>query len=450
MSKKNKLITKRLAYLEAVKRNGLAKKGFFDNLGSSRTVNIEQEIQILDSNIKRSGFPVSAKPFFKKNSIGARPDTSTFIVEYDAVDKPTKIDSLELKKLAKSFLDRTMYVQSHIPRGAIIVPIGANPVLKAEDSDSWLVKDEPKYHRYLNIDANAYDENHYKKTNIENPKTREKIIERASSIKGMFRLTGTQFHISEKNVPDALDSHKTSIAIAPFMVAAFGNSPFISGIDTGRASSRMELLCQTEQLRSGLPKPANDLLDYYENILSLSSPFIDTENQDVALDLSLSAIHTISRIRITIGKNGGIIRNEFRQIDSQSPFKSMQALLLTLGSIEAFRYSKERPLYEDSLGDFKNSMWGLETKMHWNGKFIPAKSLGIYIVDKSIEALDKINLGSTAQEYLLPFKEELKEGVPQSEKIRKIFYRLTNQGASFNEAMSEVIKLLNFEALEKV
>ncbi len=446
----SKEITKKIAYKEAVRRNDLARKGFFDNPHATRTANIEQEVQILDSSIQRAGMPVDVSEFFHENSISARPDTSTFIVEYDGSSDPVEITDDGLGNLTNSFIKRTHYVQDKIPKGAIIVPIGTNPVLKASESETWLVKDEPKYHRYLHIDANAYSENLIKKTNIKNPSTGVAVCERASSIKGMFRATGTQFHISEKSIAGVLDSHRTSISIAPFMVAAFGNSPFLAGIDTGMSSSRMELLCQTEQLRSGLPKPANSLLEYYEEILSHESPFICVDNSSNALDLALSAIHTVSRIRVAINKNSGTIRNEFRHIDSQSPYKSMQAFLLTLGSIEAFRYSKERPKYEESWSDFQNSVWGLKTDMHWNGQLMSAKSLGLYIVDKAVKALDKINLDSMAHEYLDPLKEELDKGISQSDKIRNIFYRFINQGTSFNEALNEAIKSLNAEALSHI
>lgn len=447
---KNKQLTKKIAHKEAIKRNNLAHKGYFDNLTAVRTANIEQEVQVLDSNIERVGMPISASKFFKANSIGARPDTSTFIVEYDGSDRPVEINYDGLKSLVDTFLKRTKYIQDKIPKGGILVPMGANPVLTATDSDAWLVKNEPKYHRYLQIDANAFSENPNKITNISNPLTGTIISERASSIKGMFRVTGTQFHISEKNIDDALDSHRTSIAIAPFMVLAFGNSPFLAGVDTGRSSSRMELLCQTEQLRSSLPKPADNLLEYYKDILLVESPFISVDDPATALDGALSAIHTVSRIRVTMNKSKGIIRNEFRHIDSQSPYKSMQAFLLTLGSIEAFRYSSERPDYKNSCIDFQKAVWGLKNRMHWKRKIVTAQELGQYLVEKAVVALEQMDLGIITHKYLDPFKDELRRGMTQSDLMRKTFYSIIKQGASFDQALNHILKSLNEEALRKV
>ncbi|KKP65669.1 MAG: hypothetical protein US74_C0034G0013 [Parcubacteria group bacterium GW2011_GWA2_38_13] len=446
----DKQLTLRIANDEAIRRNNLATKGYFDNPSAIRTVNIEQEVQILDSDVKKAGIPVNAEKFLKTNSIGARPDTSTFIVEYDGSDHPEKINSKGLKNLAVKFLNRTIYIQKRIPKNTILVSIGANPVLTEDDSDDWLVKTEPKYSRYIQIDSNAFSENPVKSTNIVNPLTGKAIKERASSIKGMFRVTGTQFHISENSVDDALDSHRTSIAVAPFMIAAFGNSPFLAGIDTGRNSSRVELLRQTEQLRSGLPKPANSLLEYYEEILTLNTPFVCTDNPVKALDEVLSAVHTVSRIRVILNKSKGVIRNEFRHIDSQSPYKSMQALFLTLGCIEAFRFSDERPSYKESKIDFQNSVWGLKTKMHWNKKLMTVQELGLYFIEKSLKIFKKIGLYDIVFEYLDPLKDEIKLGITQSDFFRKTLNYSMTQGASFKQALNMILKSLNKDALRKI
>lgn len=441
-------LTKKMARKEAIRRDALAKKGYFDGGYSPRTANIEQEVQILDTNIERAGMPIDETEFFKTNSIGARPDTSTFIVEYDGSKEPVYINSSGLEKLADTFLERTKYVQNKVSKGGVVISMGTNPILKSKEATTWLVKEGDKYQRYLHIDANAYSENPKKVTSIINPLTGIDICERASSIKGMFRVTGTQFHISEKNIADALDSHRTSIAIAPFMIAVFGNSPFLAGVDTGRSSSRIELLRQTEQLRSGLPKPAGSLLEYYEDILRLNSPFICTDNSIKALELAVSGIHTVSRIRVTMEESKGIVRNEFRHIDSQSPFKSMQAFMLTLGAIEAFRCSVERPLYDESQIDFQNSVWGYKTKMHWDGKLMSVKELGFYLVEKSLEALEKKDLKILAHKYLDPFKEELKQEMTQSDLIRESIGLLINQGATFNEALSDILISLNKKSLQ--
>lgn len=443
----NKKLTKKVAMEEAVRRDNLAKKGYFDNPSAVRTVNIEQEVQILDTDVKRAGLPVSAEKFLRENSIGARPDTSTFIVEYDGSDKPEEINPKGLKSLAYKFLKRTKYIQNRIPKNAILVPIGANPVLTEKDSDNWLVKTEPKYSRYKQIDANAFSENPIKLTDIINPKTGKAIKERASSIKGMFRVTGTQFHISESSIKNALDSHRTSIAIAPLMVVTFGNSPFLAGIDTGRNSSRMELLRQTEQFRSGLPKPAKNLLEYYQEILTLNSPFVCVDNHVKALDEAISAIHTVSRIRVILDKNKGIIRNEFRHIDSQSPYKSMQAFFLTLGCIESFRFSNERPSYEESKIDFENSVWGLKIKMHWDQKIVTAQTLGQYLIDKSLKTFKKMGLFGIASRYLEPLKDEIRLGLTQSNSFRRTLYNTMNKGASFKQALNMILESLNKEAL---
>lgn len=442
-----KQLTKKIAHIEAIRRDELAHTGYFDNSDMYRTANIEQEVQVLDSRVERAGMPISAVDFFQKNSIGARPDTSVFIVEYDGSALPVEINLDGIKSLAHSFLQRTQYIQDSIPKGAILVPIGANPVLKASESTNWLVKDEQKHQRYLHIDANAYVENPHKKTNIINPYTGMAIRERASSIKGMFRVTGTQLHISENNIEDALDSHRTSIAIAPCMVAIFGNSPFLAGIDTGMSSSRIELLCQTEQLRSGLPKPAHSLLDYYEDILILNSPFDCPEDGSKALDLAVSAVHTVSRIRVVMDEGKGNIRNEFRHIDSQSPFRSMQAFLLTLGSVEAFRHAQERPEYEYSCIDFKNAVWGQNTQFHWNKKAISVQELGVYIIDKAVNALEPIGLASVAHTYLDPLQEEIRSGMTQSDHMRNSYYSLLKLGASKQEALVNILKTLNRNAL---
>lgn len=434
--------TIKLALNEAHRRQVLADKNLFNH--NNRTCNIEQEVRIAN---RLTGEPVNVECLSIPDTIKVRFDTSVDNLEYDA-NGITPLTLKGIKQLYRSFLNKTRQLQEIIKRNnpdAILVPIGVQPLIREGEWKRLIVSNPDNKIRYQLMEAVVIRENTNPQITITNPDTKKTFIDKASNLSVMTRTSGTQFHISEKSLSEAIQAYNISIAIAPIMIALFGNSPFLGGIDTGRSSSRIEILRQGEQKKAGLPEPASSIEDYYIKQLAKAEPsFIEIENPEKALDLSMSAIHTVTRIIIDTKNN--TIRNEFRHIDSQSPYRSIQAFLLTLGLIEGLR-KKKLPEFKESQANFEQSVWGLKAKMSWLQKDINAKELGLWSIKLAQATFLKTEMTDIVRSFLDPLKREIMKGQTQAEIIRNSVKKNIMSGKTLEEAIIQDLKRMNREML---
>lgn len=432
--------TKDLAFKEAERRQQLALKGFFNK--SKRTCDVEQEIQVMN---KETGLPLNAQSFVTGNKIGARLDTTVFNLEYDGIGI-TSIDPDGIMALYRSYMLRTENIQKSLKRlnpKTILVPIGLQPIIGNREGRKMIIRDKRKRRRFDILDKRSTEENPRKKVKVSN--TSNKITGEASNLFAMARCSGTQIHISETSVDNVIQTHNILIALTPIMVALFGNSIFSEAKDTGRVSTRIEFLRQAEQLRAGLPYPVNSLFDFYASQLNRAlPPFMILDDPIKALDLSCGAIHTTSRIQVDLVN--GTIRNEIRQIDSQSPFRTISALLFTLGCIEALR-NERLPSFRETEFNFTRSVFGLSTKAILFGRKTTLQSIAVELSDKAEIALKKMGLISLVNIFLPTLKEEIITGETQGIKIRKRAKNLVKKGSSLNKAIIVIMNELNQKVL---
>src|SRR3989344_988817 len=402
--RKNKKISRtiKLALAEAHRRQVLADRNLFNH--PDRNYDIEQEVRIVN---RITGKPVNTERFFNSGTIRVRFDTSVDNLEYNA-NGITPLTLKGIKQLFRSFLKQTILLQKAIKRDnpdAILVPIGVQPLVRAGEWEHLIVSDYVSRIRYQLMETMTIGENTNPQMIITNPDTGETFVDKASNLSAMTRTSGTQFHISERFPSEAIKTYNISIAIAPIMIALFGNSPFLGGIDTGRDSSRIEILRQGEQKRAGLPEPVSSIEDYYvKQLAKADPPFIEIEDSEKALDLSMGAMHTVTRIIIDTKNNR--IRNEFRHVDSQSPYRSIQAFLLTLGLIEGLK-RKKLPEFRESQANFEQAVWGLKAKMSWLQKEVRVQELGLWCIDVAQIAFVDTEIAEIAQSFLNPLKNEI-------------------------------------------
>lgn len=434
--------TIKLALTEAHRRQELADRNLFNH--TDRTCDIEQEVRIVN---RLSGKPVNAEKLFELIKIKVRLDTSVDNLEYDA-NGATPLTLNGIKHLYSSFFKKTRQIQEMIIKkdvDAILVPIGVQPLVKVYEWEPLIISNPVNQIRYKLMEAVVIGENVNSKMVVVNPDTKETFVDKASNLSAMTRTSGTQFHISEKSPLEAIQTHNISIAIAPIMIALFGNSPFLGGIDTGRDSNRIEMLRQGEQKRAGLPEPVTSIEDYYIKQLAKAEPsFMELEDPEKALDLSMSAIHTVTRMIVDTKNN--TIRNEFRHIDSQSPYRSIQAFLLTLGLIEGLR-KKKLPEFIESQANFEQSVWGLKAKMSWLQKDTSAKELGLWCIELAQTAFIGTEMADIAQDFLNPLKKEVVKGQTQAEIIRNSVKKYIDNGMTIQNAIVRVLNWMNKEML---
>ena len=428
-----------LARSEALVRQTLAETGGFSAKERVRTCDFEHEAFAVN---RTTGEPIDAISVFSRDDLGTRPDTTRFIVEYDA-NGPTPITSDGLNQLYRSFVERTREIESCLPDEAMLVPMGVHPFLSAAQASEWL--DSGNIDRYRLLNQVTQNENPVKTICTRNSLRDYEVVETAANLTAMTRCAATQFHISEVCVEDALDAQVTATAIAPVKIALFGSSPFMFGMDTGKVSSRIDLLGQSEQRRSGLTQPSATLFAYYNRILHLDPPFMEIVDQRQALELTHGATHPVSRI--IADPDNQTIRVEYRHDDSLPPFEAMQSFLFTLGAVEAFRYSDERPSFSQSLKDFKTAPLGLFAPMHWNGQSGLAKELGLVIIGKVTQSLNLMGLGSLADEFLDPLTDQIASGITQADKMKEIYYNDIDGGATLHQAAVEVMRYRNRQGL---
>lgn len=444
-TKKLALETRKLAKREAEKRQALALRGFFT--GTLQTCDIEQEVQVVN---RTNGLPLGVESYFERNTEGVRPDTTTFIVEYDA-NGITPLTREGLEHLYESFVNKTRIIQDAVKATndeAIIVPIGLNPFVSDEVARTFVVSDEKKRVRYEIMDKRTYGENPHKRIRIAGADGEQEIVAKASNLAAMSRCSGTQIHMSEQTVEDALETHNLLIAVTPLMVALFGNSPFLEAVDTGMVSGRIELLRQAEQRRAGLPSPAFSLQEYYESQLNKAlPPFIETEDSVRALELSLGAIHTTTRLQVDLVKR--TIRNEIRQIDSQSPFRTMQAMMFILGLRTGLK-GKSLPSFADSIENFQNCVYGLSAPFKFGSYRTVVQDVALQFIELSLGLLRRQGMTKLANRFLKPLAAEVASGFTQATRIRQLVARRVEEGMSRKEALTVILGGLNKEALEVI
>ncbi len=437
--------TRALAYEEVRKRQKLADRGVFNN--HSRTCDIEQEIRVINSS---TGKPVNMEHMIHVLNNNVRLDTSVDNLEYNA-NGVTPLTATGIQQLYVSFFDTTVKMQETIKRmdpDAILVPIGVQPFIDAREWKKFIVSSQASKARYETLDEVTKGENINSYMKVENPNTGETIIDSASNLSAMIRTSGTQFHISETSPFEALQAYNISIAIAPIMIAIFGNSPYLAGKDTGLASSRIEILRQCEQKRAGLPEPAFSIEDYYHKQLRKADPpFMEVYSSKKALDLSMGALHTVSRLIVDTDRNQ--IRNEFRHIDSQSPYKSIQAFLLTLGLIEKLRTTR-LPEFSESQANFRESVWGLQATMHWYHKEVSVQNLGIWCVDAAQSAFENTEVSTISKRLLNPLKDEIAGGKIQADVMRNFIHNDVAGGKTLHDAIIQSLNRRNLEMLQFV
>jgi gamma-glutamyl:cysteine ligase YbdK (ATP-grasp superfamily) len=436
--------TLRLALEAARHRQTLADQDFFKQ--NARTCNIEQEIHCLSS---RTGLPFNAEAVINARTIpSTRFDTVTSILEFDA-SAITPLEPATLSAWYAALLERTRRIQEALTAQtteALLVPIGVQPMIEAGKWEDWLVPGAGLRRRYHLIDVATRRENPHRLLTIEGSEG-QVFTEISSYMAAMTRCAGTQFHIAQRNVEEALVAHNLFLFIAPILTALFGNSPFVGGIDSGRTSTRMDLLLQGEPLRAGLPRPSFSLYEYYEQQLTrASSPFFIDESAERALILMHGCIHTTSRIQVDMAE--GTIRNEFRCIDAQSPFRSVQAFLLTLGAIDGLQ-GYPLATYEESQRNLHQAVWGLEASMSIQGRETTALALARELVEVALKTLAQTGFGALAREFLTPLLEnELKHGTTQAQELRTLVQKQMHQGQPWRAAVVESLVFWNKKCLE--
>ena len=436
--------TLQLALQAARHRQTVADQGFFKRV--SRTCNIEQEVHCLSS---RTGLPLSAEVVINAGTIPyTRFETVTSILEFDASDI-LSLEPTTLLGLYSSLLARTQRIQELLKAQtpeALVVPIGVQPMLETGKWQEWLVPDVGLRRRYHLIDVATRKENPQRMITLEGSE-RQIFTESSSYMAVMARCASTQFHIAHRSVEEALMAHNISLFTAPVLAALFGNSPFVGGIDSGRASARLDLLLQGEPLRAGLPRPSYSLYEYYEHqLMRAQSPFFVEESAERALQLMHGSIHTTSRLQVDMTQ--GTIRNEFRCIDAQSPFRSLQAFLLLLGTIDGLQ-GYPLATHEESERNLRNAIWGPGASMVVQGKRTTALVLARELVDVALKTLSQTGFGMLAREFLTPLLEnELQHGTTQAHDLRTHVQRQGKQEQEFRAALVESLCSWNRKCLE--
>ena len=448
----NRIYTKELARITqklALKRAKELQKAFdggeFDN--GKRTVDIEQEVFIVD---KETGEPVDIESLMLKGTFGIRPDTTVYTLEYDA-NGITPVTVKGIRGLLNSFKNKTKNIQQLVTKATngrgIIVCIGTQPLV-GDEYLSLIVRDPVKRKRYEALEeATFVRENRQKEMVIRNDITGEELRSRASNLSAMSRCAATQLHLAYPTIRETLEAYNISIAIAGPLITMFSNSPYASGIDTGLVNSRIEMLSQAEQKRAGLAKPAASIFDHFQNTLNqCMPPFIETDDPEKALDLAYGAMHISTRIRLD--EQSGTSRIELRVLDSLTPYRGIQALLLTIGIIESLRGQK-LSTYPESLINFKEGRKGLNSAMKYLGQTTDAKSLILKLIDLAKKGLCASGLGELAEEFLDPLEKEAMSRITQADLIRQNVSSTEKKGVSRRIAIATMLRGLNKSMLEE-
>lgn len=164
-----------------------------------------------------------------------------------------------------------------------------------------------------------------------------------------------------------------------------------------------------------------------------------TDDPQQALTLLHGALHTTSRIQVDM--RAGTIRNEFRCIDAQSPFRSMQAFLLTLGAIDGLR-GRILATYEESCRNLHSAAWGLSAPMCMQGSATTARALARELVALAQMTLQRNGLDELGREFLTPLLEgELEHGRTQADTLRARVNCEVAHGRPWREAVVDGIQV---------
>lgn len=431
--------TQKLALEKASELQRMVDDGKFD--GGERTMNIEQETFVVNC---ASGKPVNVEQLMLSSPLGIRPDTAVYIMEYDG-NEVTPVTRNGILELLHSFQEKTRAIQQEVTRATngqgLLVSIGTQPLVGNEFAD-FIVSDPSRRTRYIALEEATFErENDRKKMVIKNDITGERLVSRASNLSAMARCAATQLHLAFPTAKETLEAYNISIAIAGLIIAMFSNSPYAMGIDTGLASSRLEMLEQAEQKRGGLAKPARSIEQHFRQTLERClPPFIEVYDPAKALDLVYGAMHISTRIRLD--ERSGSSRIELRMIDSLSPHQAIQVLMLTIGLIEGLR-GKKLPTYAESLENYKQGRKGLRSTMQWLGEPIDTRNLSLRLIDIAKHELRRLGLEKMGADFLNPLEENVSLGITRADLIRQEVQSLEKDGLSREAALTSVLAKLN-------
>lgn len=436
--------TQKLALKRASELQRMVEDGKFDS--GERTTDIEQETFVVDC---ASGRPVNVEQLMLTSPLGIRPDTTVYTVEFDA-NGVTLVTKNGILELLDSFQRKTRSIQQEVTRATqgrgLLVSIGTQPLVGNEFGD-FIVSDPTKRTRYIALEEATFErENDRKEMVIENGITAERLTSKASNLSAMARCAATQLHLAFPTAKETLEAYNISVAIAGSVAAMFSNSPYAMGIDTGLASSRLEMLEQAEQKRAGLAKPAASIGDHLRQTLEgCLPPFIEVNDRAKALELAYGAMHISTRIRLD--EKNGSSRVELRMIDSLSSYRAIQALMLTIGLIEGLK-RQQLPTYAESLENYRQGRRGLCSTMQWLGESIDTRSLSLKLINAAKQGLQKLGLEKIGADFLRPLEEDVSPGITKADLTRQEVQSLERDGLSREAALAIVLAKLNQSMLK--
>lgn len=436
--------TQKLALKKAGELQRMVEDGKFDK--GERTTDIEQETFIVD---RATGRPINVEQLILTSPLGIRPDTTVYTVEFDA-NGVTPVTRTGVLELLDSFQGKTRSIQQEVAGATqgqgLLVSIGTQPLVGDEFGD-YIVSDPSKRTRYIALEEATFErENDRKEMVIENDVTGERLTSKASNLSAMARCAATQLHLAFPTAKETLEAYNISIAVAGSVAAMFSNSPYAMGIDTGLASSRLEMLEQAEQKRAGLAQPAVSIGEHFRQTLQgCLPPFIEVNDRAKALELAYGAIHISTRIRLD--EKNGSSRVELRMIDSLRPYQAIQALMFTIGLIEGLK-EQRLPTYAESLENYRQGRRGLRSTMRWLGESVNTRSLSLRLIGVAKQGLQKLGLEKIGADFLRPLEEDISLGVTRADLARQEVQSLERDGLSREAALAAVLAKLNQSMLK--
>ncbi len=421
--------TREVAMQEVGRRQRLARAGVFNS--GNAGLSIIQRVQVIDG---ISAEPVSVEGLFSdSNPFAARMEASTYVPAFSA-DGVAPMNEAGIRHLYGSLLDRTNAIEEAVKQevnpNARAVSTGFHPLIPPDSGKRYLVVDPVKRHRHMAIDYATHRENPLKIISITDAQGNVRDRARASSLSATTISADTQIDITQPTIQDALDTYNASIRIAPVMIALFGNSPMTRTNFTGRASNRVEISRQAQQLRINLPKPVGNLGEYYHQQLTAALPPFVQDDPTEALDSAMEAMYPVTEIYTDLGGNQVI--NRFRFLDAQYPQQAIQALMMSWGLTEAL---KRQPFsYQEAHINFGNSARGFEAPMIWNGKTGTARQLGQYLYIVTRKHFASKGMGQLFDDVMGSFKRSLETGISQARFTEQSMSQAMKQGAVPEEA----------------
>lgn len=434
--------TRALALREVEDLQDLADGGHFDR--GEFTVDIEQESFVVDI---RTGKPLDVESFILNNTVGVRPDTSVATIEYDA-NGPTPSTEEGIRNLLSALQKKSKAVQIALTEATqgigIMVNIGTQPLVGTE----WpflVLGDPQKRARYRALEEATLRENRWESIVIRNGKTGEMLVDQASNLSAMTRCASTQLHIAYPTLGETLGAYNVSVALGAPLAALMANSPFVASIDTDLGSSRLSMLAQAEQCRNELAGYARSIGRHFRDaFIPIMPPFIVLDDQRKAFELAYSAVHISSRLRLD--RERGTSRIEIRVGDSNNPFQAVQALVLTVGAIEALR-GQPLPSYEQARENFAAARKGVNAPMSWLGNKGPAKLLLLDMIAVARCELGMHGMSEIATDFLRPLQEELLVGQSRPDQQRQVVQGRIDAGSTRDAALADLMRIENHRLL---